>query len=314
MVLLLLSSLLLLLVETVSREDNEKFYNISVIIKEGNGESFARIRQGMEQAALDTNANVSFITLAEDNDVDGQIKLLEREMRNGADAIVISPIDYYEMSKAIENTIKRIPVVLIGSEVNSEQLIPYISSNNYQLGVALAEELIQRGNSRKEILIVKSKWESSDIKDRQRGFVETIEETKNTYSYFEALGDELTISDEIKNKIKKDDIDIIVAFDTDILGIVGKIKKEFIKNNDENISIEVFGSGITSKIISYLEEDIINAIGIENEFNVGYLAIKGAVDEINGKRVPDSKINWTIINNRNMYLDENQRLLFPFVR
>ena len=63
-----------------------------------------------------------------------------------------------------------------------------------------------------------------------------------------------------------------------------------------------------------IEENVINSIAMQNEFNVGYLSVKASVSQIEEKSIDDSIITSTIINSRNMYSKENQRMLFPFVR
>ena len=54
---------------------------------------------------------------------------------------------------------------------------------------------------------------------------------------------------------------------------------------------------------------------MQNEFNVGYLSVKSAVLKIEGKKKNKTvNITSTIINSRNMYFKENQKLLFPIIR
>ena len=67
--------------------------------------------------------------------------------------------------------------------------------------------------------------------------------------------------------------------------------------------------------ISLIEEEIINATVIQNEFNIGYLSVNTAVNKIEHKKI-DNKINIesTVINGENMYSKENQKILFPIVR
>ena len=55
--------------------------------------------------------------------------------------------------------------------------------------------------------------------------------------------------------------------------------------NKEKTSVEIYGTGSTSKIISLLEDKVINATAMQNEFNVGYLGVKTAVSVINGENV-----------------------------
>ena len=106
------------------------------------------MKQGIDQAASEMNVNISFVTLSEDNSVVEQTELIAREIKNKADAIIISPVDYEKMAEPIENAMKKVPVILIESTVKSEQVLSSISCDNYKLGVSLAEEMIEMGNTR----------------------------------------------------------------------------------------------------------------------------------------------------------------------
>ena len=66
-----------------------------------------------------------------------QKELIEREIKNKADAIIISPVDYEKMAEPIENAMKKVPVILIESTVKSEHVLSSISCDNYKLGVSL---------------------------------------------------------------------------------------------------------------------------------------------------------------------------------
>jgi ribose transport system substrate-binding protein len=76
--------------------------------------------------------------------------------------------------------------------------------------------------------------------------------------------------------------------------------------------IRIVGFDSTPDEIEFLESDVIDSLIIQNPFSMGYLGVKYAVDAMNGKPVP--KIVDTgskVINKDNMYLPENQKLLFP---
>ncbi|AYE35886.1 substrate-binding domain-containing protein [Clostridium septicum] len=312
--LLLILSFLFLISELLISGEKREVYNISIIVRGGNSESWMIMKQGAEQAASEMNVNISFITLSNENNVKDQKDLIEREIISGADAIVISPVDYEEMREPIEEAMKKVPVVLIESTINTKKDIHYISCNNYELGENLAEELMKMGNTRSKIAIMGRNLNSSSIKDRYKGFTDAIKKSKNTYDLLDISGNEEVIYNEAKNIIENNLSDVIVTFDPDVLEIVGKVKRDFMYAKKRNIGIEIYGSGITSKGISFLEENIINSIAVQNDFNIGYLGIKTAVDEIKGNNVKNKTIYSTIINTRTMYSDENQRLLFPFIR
>lgn len=313
--LLLLISFGLLLHDIRLSEKEKKTYNISIIARGKNSESLMIMKKGIDQAALEMNSNISIITLSEENKVLEQTKLIEQEITNKADAIIIDPVDYEKMVEPIENAMKKVPVILIGSTVNSQRILSSISCDNYKLGVSLGKEMIEMGNKKENIIIVKNNLNCSSIKDRYDGFMSVMKETDNTFTEWEFLEEEQqNYYFQAKKLLEDNEVDTIVIFDTGILEMVAQEKKDLRSINKEKKFAEIYGTGSTSKIISFIEDNVISATAIQNEYNIGYLGVKTAVDIINGKSIKNNNIFSTIITKENMYSEENQKLLFPFIR
>lgn len=312
---LLVLSFLLLLNDTILSANDKKIYNISIIVRGKNSESLMIMKQGIDQAASEMNVNISFVTLSEENSYLEQTELIQREINNKADAIIIAPVDYEKMIEPIENAMKKVPVILIESTVKSKNVRSSISCDNYNLGVSLGEKMIQMGNINSNIAIVKNNLECSSIKERYDGFMSIMNNTGNNCTFWEIPdGKEVTYYNEAKQLLKYNDVDAVVTFDPKILELVAEAKKDLSSINKEKTSIEIYGTGSTNKIISLLEDNVINATAMQNEFNIGYLGVKTAVSVINRKYVNNEIIYSTVINTKDMYSEENQRLLFPFIR
>ncbi|WP_300379406.1 substrate-binding domain-containing protein [Clostridium sp.] len=309
---LLITSFISILFLSSSKET--KIYNIAVIVRGRNSESWTIIKEGMEQAASEMNVNISFITLLEENNIKEQKELIEREIENKVDSIVISPADYLELTKIIEITNKKIPVILFESNIETQTKIPYISCDNEELGKKLAEEVVRNGNLRNNITILRSRGNFSSTNERIKGFIKELKLSKNSYEFLDLPKDEVEISLKINEIIEKNSTDVVISFEPNVLEILGKAKKNFNSVNKIKSKIEVYGSGSSSAIVSLIEENIINGIAMQNEVNLGYLSIKAAVEKIEKKEIDKGKINSTIINSENMYSKENQRILFPIVR
>ena len=101
---------------------------------------------------------------------------------------------------------------------------------------------------------------------------------------------------------------MLVTFERDILEELAQIKKE------NKLELELYGMGRTNKILSYLEEDIINSVAVQNEFNLGYLGVKIAVDKLNNKDTSGKTIDFSIINKSNMYRDNNRKNTISFYK
>lgn len=313
--LLFILSFLLLLSDTQLSGNGKKIYNISIITRGKNNESLMIMKKGIDQAASEMNVNVRFITLAKENKVLEQTELIDQEINNKADVIIIDPVDYEKMAEPIENAMKKVPVILIESTVRSENVPSSISCDNYSLGVSLGNEMMKMKNTRTNIAIVKNNFECSSIKERYDGFMSVMEGSENNFIYREILGEEQqNYYNQAKKLLEDKNIDVVVVFDTSILEMISQEKRDLRNINKDKKFAEIYGTGSTSKIISFLEDRVINATAIQNEYNIGYLGVKAAVNRLNGKKISNGTISSTVINKGNMYSKENQKLLFPFIR
>lgn len=291
-------------------ESDNVVYKIAYISKSEKEDNLRFITEGIKQAAKDLNAEVTVYTLSKGDNVENQIKLLNEAVENKVDCILISPVDYEKLSNIIEKVNYKIPVILMDSKIKSNEKFDYISCNNYELGRSLAEEVIQRGNTRKKIAIVEEDNNCSSLKEMDAGFCYELRSTKNTLSNLTLEGSKDSYYNQLVKFVKEENIDVMVTFDINILEVIAKVKKDLKVDNN----FEVYGALKNNKILSYIEEDIINGIVVYNEFNVGYLGVETAIKKLKKEKVYEKEIDYSIVNKRNMYSDKNQKLLFPFVK
>lgn len=77
--------------------------------------------------------------------------------------------------------------------------------------------------------------------------------------------------------------------------------------------VKLIGFDNSMEEISYLEEEVFQATIVQKPFNMGYLAVKAAVELIEGKKVqPQIDTGSETITKQNMYASDKQKLLFPF--
>ena len=126
-----------------------------------------------------------------------------------------------------------------------------------------------------------------------------MKNTENTCTFWEISDQkQVTYYNEAKKLLEDNDVDAVVTFDAGILEVIAQAKKDLSIVNKEKTSVEIYGTGSTSKIISFLEDKVINATAMQNEFNIGYLGVKTAVGKINGKHIDNGTISSTVINTK----------------
>ncbi|MCY1713614.1 substrate-binding domain-containing protein [Caproiciproducens galactitolivorans] len=288
-------------------------YEISVICRSGSAESSTSVRQGIDQAAKDLNAEISFITLSRENNAEEQVSLLKREIRNGANAIVISPVNSEDLKQPVEEAMKSVPVVAMQSTVESIKGLPLISCDNEKLGSALAQAAAGNGRVPRRIAILRNSMDCSSIRQRYSGVMKILGSGKNKIEYWDIPNGSQEAYDTAKGMLQSSMADTIIALDASTLEAAAKAEQDLLKTG--SAEVQIFGMGRTNTIVSLLDGQIIDSIGVENEYNLGYLSIQTAVDKINKKQNTDyPSINFAVVNRKNMYSPENQRLLFPFSR
>lgn len=311
MSLILFSSFISLLSYDIEGQSNvHEFTEISVIARAKDSGSFEIIRQGIEQAAGDMRAEISFITLKTDNDYKEQIELIDREINNGAKAVLISGADSEKLVNAVEHAALKVPVVSVESPVYTDKVKAYISANNFEMGKSIASEIIRRGAYKKNIVILENSKNCGNVKDRIEGVIQGLEAADISVNFSEIPYDMEGAVNAVSKLINVEKADIIVALEPSVLETTA-----YTIQLSGNTNIRLYGIGSTGKIASYLEKGIIETIVAQNDFNIGYLGIKSAMDAIYSK-TPDinTTVDYMTINSENMYSTKSQRLLFPFVR
>ncbi|MBB6692445.1 substrate-binding domain-containing protein [Cohnella xylanilytica] len=78
--------------------------------------------------------------------------------------------------------------------------------------------------------------------------------------------------------------------------------------------VKLVGFDSSTSEIDYLEREVLQAIVVQKPFNMGYLAIKTAMQAYRGRKVdPSIGTGSVVITKKNMFSRENQKLLFPFL-
>lgn len=288
---------------------NKQTYAVSVICRSENTETWSTMKLGIDQAAKDMNVDVSFITLSSRNNVKEQVTLLNREVNNGADAVVIAPVNSSELNSPVTESQKKTPVVAMQSTVKNLAGLQTVSCNNVEMGKALAREISKTEKSGSEIVILRNSMNCSNVSDCLRG-IQT--EMKNRQLVYCDIPDDSTQAyNAARFCLAAHRSAAFIALDAETLEAIGQAKKDM-KGNA--MQAKIYGAGRTNKIVSLLEQNIINATAVENDYNMGYLCVRSAVDKIRGKDDGNTEINYLMVNSSNMYQSESERMLFPFIR
>lgn len=296
----------------LSNEDKKK--SIALILKTKQSDYWGTIRMGAEVAAKEFDVNLIFSAPDDEEDIQGQIKLVEQAIRQSADAIVLAACDYKALVEVVEQAEKqRIPVITIESEVNSDKVRTFIGVNNYDTGTKAGEKLIELIGGQGEIALISFIQGAYNAEQREQGLLDVIAD----YPEVELVSKAYSYSDRgLAREITREIIEAhprlagIVALNaTTSIGVASEIQSLGREGKVNVITIDY-----TPELLELLQEGVIQASIIQNSFSMGYLGVKHAVDAIYGRAIPERvDSNTKVIDLDNMFWSDNQKLLFPFV-
>jgi ribose transport system substrate-binding protein len=288
---------------------------IEFIVKMKSGEHWNLVKQGVREAASEFDVNVNFMAPDEETDVYQQEILVNNAIENKVDAIVLAASDYREMSSIVEKANEnKIPVITIDSGVSTNKVLSKVSTNNFESGKQAAERLVQLTGENSKLAILSFVKGSESAQKREEGVLEAL----SKYPGVQVVPTEYCYSSESLAALQTrnilsiyDNIDGIVALNSSAslgaaqaieeLGLIGKVK------------LITFDSTMLG--IQYLEKGTIQATVIQNPVAMGYLGVKYAVMAAKGEKIPDNiNIESKLIDKNSMYFEENQRLIFPFIK
>lgn len=314
--LLLLNILLLTLIFGCTAGNlsiHEKKFEIRVIVKKVDADFWTVVKMGTEAASKEFDVSVGFNGPKDEKDIDGQIKMVRDAIDNKVDAIVLAASDYTKLVDITEEAVSaKIPVIIIDSELKSDKIISFVGTDNVDAGKKLGETLVKDVGENCNVAVISFIKGTATSDQREEGLFKEIKK----YPGIKVLTKEYCNSDEniakqLTEKIiqKYPRINAVVCLNA--YGTVGTARAVFASKQKDKIKIIGFDS--TAEEISYMENDTVQALVIQNPFNMGYLGVKCAIDTIKNHPVP-KRINTgaKVIDKNNMYLPENEKLVFPF--
>ena len=288
---------------------------IEVILKTSENDFWKNVRAGADVAGKEFSVDLSINSPLNESDVEDQISLVNNAIERKVDAIVLAASDYKKLVAVSEKAVDAgIPVIIIDSALDSTRISTFIATDNKEAAIKAGNMLVQVAGKHSNIAIMSFVKGAATSNERQAGIYEAI----NKYPGIHVLGIEYSLSDErvaqelTKKLLKKfPQINAIVALNgpstigtaraIEELNLIGKVK--------------IVGFDNITGEIDYLEDNAIQAIVIQNPYNMGYLGVKNAIDVINKISIARTiNTGSTVIDKGNMYLPENQKLLFPFVK
>ena len=283
--------------------NDRKLDRIAVIVQASDDSQWAAFQYGLKKAAIDEELELYIVKTSSVVSMKEEKELIEREIANSADAVVIQPVFEEETESVLKKIESKIPVVLVESSASADRessLLPVIQADNYAMGAAAAAELIgdyEGSLEGKTLAVVSQDSTSQAFLDRQKGLLDTLTDTGVIILQTEPqMLEEGSVRAEI-----------IVALDNAGLIAAGKCSA-----SNELHGALVYGIAKSTEAVYYLDIGAVECLIIPDEFAMGYQSIMEISKCLDNPfyQMQSSMIPYTVMRRDDLFLEENQEILF----
>lgn len=280
--------------EAYRNEEPEKQKEISVIVYSAGTSGWESFQEGIKQAEDDFSVNINFVTLRENAGAEEQLKTMRHEVSEGAEALVIAVVDDQKLYELLMSEDFVIPIVAIESGFD-DRVIPLISADNYEMGKKLGEEILKDFSSDSEITVALNEETAlrDSVKKRKEGLLDALEGKANVIPL---------------TAVEWGEVDATVGLHKEAL-------LELSENTEPTFKdVKCYGIGNTPSIVAALDQGRIHKLIFQNEYYMGYLAVKTVLEESKDIQSAENEyIEYYCVSGKNLYGTQYEQLLFPIV-
>ena len=264
--------------DLIIKEKKSEVYPISVIIEDARDDYYVNFRKGMDRAALDLNADVSFITLYESGSQKQQTDLMLREQQDGARALIVSPVSDQALSQLLTENRLTGPLILLNSRLTGERIASGISPDYYAMGQMLGQAAVREQPRDLPVYLFAEKKPEGVTAQIYDGVCAALQEAGRLWTLhirqqedtFQTVVERLTDPGSINA--------VIIALDPGSLSETAAVLED---NRACAACVNgLYGRGTTIPILNYLDKGVITGICVTDDFSAGYLSVRKAVEAV----------------------------------
>ena len=245
------------------------------------------VQAGAIAAGQELGVEVVWNGPAQETEFGRQIQIVDSMIARRVDGLAVAATDRTALVAPIERAAKAgIPVTVFDSGVDTENILTFVATNNYEGGQMAARKLAELVHGQGEVAIVMNAPGSGSTMDREKGFEDAMtKEFPNIHIVARQYG----MSDRAK---ARDAAENILSAHSALVGVFGSCEPSSVgaalaikaRGLTDKVSLVAFDS--TEGMVEDLKTGAIDALVVQDPFRIGYEAVRTLVDALSGKKIP----------------------------
>ena len=282
-----------------------------LVVMSTNSDYWLTLKDGAQEAVDQIGGELVFTGPADNNDIQGQVALVENLINSKVDAILLTPLDSDALAAPVEEAMDAgIPVIVIDSQVNTDKYTSYIATDNVAGGELAMDTLSRLIGGEGEVVVVNALAGIPSNDNRGIGAEQaananeklTLLPQQHCLDQAEALTNTeniLTGNPNLKG--------IFATFNRGALGAA-----QAVQSKEKVGEVKIVAYDADADEIKLMEDGVIDALVVQQPFEMGRLGIEYALKALNGEEVPKSIAPDVVLATKeNMNDPEVQKVLFP---
>jgi len=306
--------------EEVSSSSQTKSYTVAVIPKGTTHEFWKSIHAGAAKAELELNdrgikTQIIWKGPLREDDRDQQIQVVENFMTRRVSGIVLAPLDSQAMVKPVETAMQaKVPVVIIDSDLKSEQYVSFVATDNYKGGQLAGEHLAKLLNGKGNVILLRYQVGSASTEAREAGFLEALKKHPDI---------KLISSDQYAGPTRETGYqaseNLLNRFGREVNGIFCPCEPPTVAMakalRDLGLAggkVKMVGFDAGSQSVVDLKNGDVQGLVVQNPVLMGYLGVMTMVKHLQGEQIAkriDTGV--VLVTSDNMEQPEIKDLLYP---
>lgn len=267
-------------------------FTIVVIPKGTQHEFWKSVHAGAVKAARELGVEMIWKGPVREDDREAQVAEVENFVSRGVSGIVLAPVDEKALRVPVANATRSgIPVVVIDSALESEDQVSFVATDNGRGGRLAGERMVTALSAKGKIILLRHMEGSASTMAREKGFLGVMAENPGmevvSSNQFGGTTAETAYraSENLLARFKSgsDGVGVDGIFCPNEGTAFGMLRAL----QDSGIAGKVVFVGFDSSepLVRGLEKGDIDALVLQDPFNMGYLGVKTMAAHLRGEKV-----------------------------
>ena len=299
----------------VATQQSAEKSKVSIVGKSMTSEFFRSVYAGAEAAAAEYNLTIDISGPDTEEDYEAQDRIIQTAVERGAQALVLSAVDYEKNAAAVAEAAKAgVKIVTIDSRVNASAVSTYIGTDNYAAGKMAVQAALECKYDTLHVGLVNYDINSANGQERERGVRDALENEENA-----AISATINVVANAESAQagtaamlrEHPEINVLIAFNEPTSVGAARAVSELGLGSDTWL----IGFDSNRETSDMLQTGEVDALIEQNPYAMGYLGVESAYKLISGqgnelKATVDTST--MIVGRENMFTIDSQKALFAF--